>query len=285
MARLASRLAVVGAGRMAEAICGGMMKGALLEPAALHIYDTNRGRVELFQQRWPGANTHESSSSAVAGADVVLLAVKPQQMASALALVRSTISPSALVVSIAAGCPISMFTEALPKVPAIVRSMPNTPAMIGQGMTVWAATDGCSERQREQAKLLLGCFGDEMFVDDERYLDMATALVGSGPAYVYLLIEAWVDTGVHMGFPRDVSERLVLQTVQGSTSLLEQSDKHVAALRNDITSPGGTTAAAIYSADQGGFRTTVADAIWAAYRRSLELGGKDSNVGPGRSRK
>ena len=152
-------------------------------------------------------------------------------------------------------------------------------------MTVWAATDGCSERQREQAKLLLGCFGDEMFVDDERYLDMATALVGSGPAYVYLLIEAWVDTGVHMGFPRDVSERLVLQTVQGSTSLLEQSDKHVAALRNDITSPGGTTAAAIYSADQGGFRTTVADAIWAAYRRSLELGGKDSNVGPGRSRK
>jgi pyrroline-5-carboxylate reductase len=158
-------------------------------------------------------------------------------------------------------------------------------AVIGQGMTVWAATAACSEPQLGQAQALLGCFGDEVRVADEQYLDMATALVGSGPAFTLLFMEAMIDAGVHMGFPRDTAKKLVQKTVEGSAALVAQSPtQHIAQLRNDITSPGGTTAAAIYSCDQGGFRTTVADAIWAAYRRSLELGGEDSRVGPGRSK-
>ena len=122
------------------------------------------------------------------------------------------------------------------------------------------------------------------YVAEENYLDMATALVGSGPAYVFMFMEAMIDTGVQLGFPREVATKLVLQTVAGSTAYALESGAHVATLRNDITSPGGTTAAALYSAERGGFRTTVSDSIWAAYRRSLELGGRDSNVGPGRAK-
>ena len=255
-----------------------------LQPASdTHVFDVNQARMDLYTRRWPGIVTHTSASECVTDCDVVLLSVKPQHMAAVLTEVGPSLKSSALLVSIAAGCPISLF-EQHAKSGAICRAMPNTPAMIGRGMTVWTTTRGCTEEQRDQAKRLLSCFGEELYVQDEQYLDAATALVGSGPAYVFLFMEAMVDTGVHMGFPREVAERLVLQTVEGSTAYLKSSNQHVAKLRNDITSPGGTTAAAIYSADRGGLRTTIADSIWAAYRRSLELGGNDSRVGPGRSR-
>jgi len=279
---IARRLAVIGAGKMAEAIVGGMMKRGVQSAGKTHIYDTNAARMKHFTTTWTGMYRHDSVEAAVDGADVVLLAVKPQHMGVVLDSM-SALPSSAMVISIAAGCQISLFEQKLPT-PSIVRSMPNTPAMIGQGMTVWTSV-GCSEEQIDAAKQLLACCGDEVYVQEEHYLDMATAIVGSGPAYVYMFIESMIDTGVHMGFPRETAERLVLKTVEGSTAYLKQSDKHVVALRNDITSPGGTTAAAIYTADEGAFRTTIANSIWAAYRRSLELGGKDSNVGPGRSQR
>lgn len=274
---------MVGAGKMAEAIVTGLMRAKLQPAAATHIYDPNPHRVDLYRQTWPGLVSHPTVSACVEDSDVVLLSVKPQHMPTVLDAIKSTVHKDALIVSIAAGCPISQFTSVLPT-SAVVRSMPNTPAMVGEGMTVWTATLECSEAQREQARSLLSSIGEEVFVADESYLDMATALVGSGPAYTYLFIESMVDTGVHMGFPRDVAEKLVIKTVEGSVAYLKRSDKHVASLRNDITSPGGTTAAAIYAAQSGGFSTTLSDAIWAAYRRSLELGCKDSNVGPGRAR-
>jgi len=278
------RLSVIGCGKMAEAMVSGLMRGKLQPPGKLHLFDPNAQRIAGFQKLWPGVVAHEDASTAVETADLILLSVKPQHMSSVLDEIKGSVPSDALVVSIAAGIPISQFMEALPT-PSVVRSMPNTPAMIGQGMTVWTATGGCSDAQREQARGLLSSFGEEHFVTDETYLDMATAVSGSGPAYTYLFLESMIDTGVHMGFPRDVAEKLVIQTVEGSVAYLKQSDKHVAALRNDITSPGGTTAAAIYAANQGGFGTTVADTLWAAYRRSLELGGRDSRVGPGRSRR
>lgn len=283
MASLCKRFSVVGAGKMAEAMVSGLMRGSLQPAVATHIFDPNRHRVELYQQQWPGIVGHESAAACVEGSDLVLLSVKPQHMPSVLESIRESVSNDALIVSIAAGCPISQFSNGL-ATDNIVRSMPNTPAMVGQGMTVWTATSECSEDQRAQARTLLSSMGDEAYVDQEEYLDMATAIVGSGPAYTFLFMEAMIDTGVHMGFPRDVAEKLVTKTVEGSVAYLRQSDKHVAALRNDITSPGGTTAAAIYRSEHGGFRTTVSDTVWAAYRRSLELGGKDSNVGPGRSK-
>jgi pyrroline-5-carboxylate reductase len=159
-------------------------------------------------------------------------------------------------------------------VPAVVRVMPNTPAQIGLGISVWAATEATTEMQRAQALAILQALGEEEYVGDEGYLDMATALSGTGPAYAFLLMEAMVDAGVHLGFSRHVSERLVIETLRGSVEYARQSPKHLAALRNQVTSPGGTSAEALYHLEKGSLRTVLSRAIWAAYQRSQALGGQ-----------
>jgi len=158
--------------------------------------------------------------------------------------------------------------------------MPNTPAQIGQGITVWTATPEVPEAQHEQARMLLGALGDEIYMDDERYLDMATALSGTGPAYVFMFMEALIDAGVHMGFSRRDAERLVMQTIRGSVAYAEASGLHPAQLRNQVTSPGGTSAEAIYHMEKGGLRTVISRAVWAAYRRSVALGGGGDSRNP-----
>jgi pyrroline-5-carboxylate reductase len=150
--------------------------------------------------------------------------------------------------------------------------MPNTPAQIGEGMTVWAASPEVTEQQKGWARTILGSFGRQLAVDDENYLDMATAINGTGPAYVFTVLEAMIDAGVHLGLPRYMAEELAQQTMLGSVLYAMQSGKHAAELRNAVTSPGGTTAAAVYELERGGLRTVLSDAIWAAYRRSAELG-------------
>jgi pyrroline-5-carboxylate reductase len=151
--------------------------------------------------------------------------------------------------------------------------MPNTPAQIGQGMSVWMSTSEVEPRQREQAQMILRALGEEIAVDDEDYLDMATALSGTGPAYVFLFMEALIDAGVHLGFSRRVAQQLVLQTLQGSVAYARQSNLHPAELRNQVTSPGGTSAEALYQLEKGGLRTVLSRAIWAAYQKSRYLGG------------
>ena len=175
------------------------------------------------------------------------------------------------MLSIVAGASIKKIGAGL-KHKAIIRSMPNTPGQIGEGITVWTASHETSAEQREMAQKILGALGQEVFVEDESYLDMATALSGTGPAYVFLFTEALIDAGVHMGFPRRIAEQLVLQTIKGSASFYEQAEKHPAALRNQVTSPGGTSAEALYYLEKAGFRTAISRAVWAAYQRSLELG-------------
>jgi pyrroline-5-carboxylate reductase len=155
---------------------------------------------------------------------------------------------------------------------AVVRSMPNTPGQIGEGITVWAASREVTEAQQKTARSILSALGDEVYVEDEAYLDMATALSGSGPAYVFLFTEALIDAGVHMGFPRRIAEQLVLQTIKGSASFYQSAARHPATLRNQVTSPGGTSAEALYYLEKAGFRTAISRAVWAAYQRSLELG-------------
>jgi pyrroline-5-carboxylate reductase len=170
-----------------------------------------------------------------------------------------------------AGASIQKIGRAL-KHQAVVRSMPNTPGQIGEGITVWTASARTSQEQREMAQQILGALGEEVFVEDESYLDMATALSGSGPAYVFLFTEALIDAGVHMGFPRRIAEQLVLQTIKGSVAYYHHAERHPATLRNQVTSPGGTSAEALYYLEKAGFRTALSRAIWAAYQRSLELG-------------
>ena len=150
--------------------------------------------------------------------------------------------------------------------------MPNTPARIGNGMTVWYATPETTEDQRAQAKALLSALGAELEVEDEKWVAMATAVSGTGPAYVFLVMEALIDAAVHLGFPRHVAHDLVIETLEGSTRFAKQSGDHPAVLRNMVTSPAGTSAAAIHELESGRLRTVLSEAVFAAYHRTVELG-------------
>jgi pyrroline-5-carboxylate reductase len=211
--------------------------------------------------------------AAVNQADVVVLSVKPQQLDKVLAELHTLIKSSALVLSTVAGAPIEKIAVGLAH-SCVVRSMPNTPAQIGEGITVWTAMPSVSAEQKEMARQLLCALGDEIFVEEETYLDYATALSGTGPAYVFLFMEAMVDAGVHLGFPRRIAEQLVAKTVRGSVDYYwgREDPLHLASLKNQVTSPGGTTAYALYYLEKAGFRTAISRAIWAAYERSRELG-------------
>ena len=207
----------------------------------------------------------------MAGSDFVVLSVKPQVLPSVMIELKGRIQPEALVFSIVAGMPISAMRSGLAH-DAIVRTMPNTPAQLGEGMTVWTASPDVSEGQKNQARTLLQAMGLEMYVSNEGALDMATAVSGTGPTYVFLLMEALVDAAVHLGFSRRQARVLVIQTVLGSALYAKESELHLAQLRNQVTSPGGTSAEAVYQLEKGSLRTVLSKAIWAAYKKSRLLG-------------
>lgn len=264
------RIAVIGAGIMGEAMISGMLRKDLVPPEQIMATELRAERRDEIAQRY-GVQVTDDNVAAVHWAQVAVFAVKPQTLPRLLPELRGTLNDGELVISIVAGAPIRHFAELLNH-PQVVRSMPNTPAQIGEGMTVWTSAEAVTEAQRGWARTILGSFGHEQYVDDENYLDMATALSGTGPAYFFLLMEAMVDAGVHLGFPRYMAQKLVLETMYGSVLYAQQSGKHLAELKNGVTSPGGTTAAALYELERGGLRTVLTDAIWAAYRRSAELG-------------
>ncbi|MFA5079571.1 MAG: pyrroline-5-carboxylate reductase, partial [Dehalococcoidia bacterium] len=180
---------------------------------------------------------------------------------------------SQLVISIAAGITLGTMAQSL-KQAALVRAMPNTPAQVGRGMTVWTSSGELSGKKHEMARRILASLGDELYLKDEKYLDMATAVSGSGPAYVFLFMEALIDAGVHIGLTRDVAQKLVVETVAGSAEAMKKTARHPAELRNMVTSPGGTTAEALHRLESGGLRSLVANAVLAAYEKSQSLGRK-----------
>jgi pyrroline-5-carboxylate reductase len=263
------KIAFIGSGVMAEAMIAGLLRKKLAKPADIVAAGPRGERGNDLQKKY-GIKTAIDNSSAVVGADVVVLSVKPQRLTDVMRSLKG-IRADALVLSIIAGASMRKIGSGL-KHKAVVRSMPNTPGQIGQGITVWTSSKEVTGEQQEMARAIIGALGDEVFVEDESYLDMATALSGSGPAYVFLFTEALIDAGVHMGFPRRIAEQLVLQTIKGSASFYEQAGRHPATLRNQVTSPGGTSAEALYYLEKAGFRTAISRAIWAAYQRSLELG-------------
>lgn len=265
-----SNIAFVGSGTMAEAVISGLLSKEMATAGRLIASGPREERglalAERYGVRWTTRNLDAAS-----GADIVVLGVKPQMLARVLPELRGQIRPDALVLSIAAGVKVETLAQGLEHA-NVVRSMPNTPAQIGEGITVWIAAPAVSEQQRAEARALLSALGPEVEADYEDQLDMATALSGTGPAYVYLFMEALVDAGVHLGFSRRVAEQLVIQTVKGSVDFYQHSPSHLARLRNQVTSPGGTTAEALYYLDKAGFRTAISRAVWAAYQRSVELG-------------
>jgi pyrroline-5-carboxylate reductase len=271
---LEKKITFIGSGAMAEAMISSLLRQKLARPENLHASDNHKERVVELQEKY-GIQPFTNNNQAVVHADVVVLSVKPQRLTEVLNNLKDAIPSGAVILSIVAGATIEKISKGL-KHSAVVRSMPNTPAQIGEGITVWIASPSVSEAQKETARTILGAFGQEINVDDENYLDMATALSGTGPAYVFIFMEAMIDAGVHMGFSRRVSEQLVVQTLRGSVdyyqAINQKSSVHVAALKNEVTSPGGTTAEALYYLEKAGFRTAISRAIWAAYQRSLELG-------------
>ena len=262
-------IAFIGPGVMAEAMIAGLLHKKLAKPENIIAAGPREERGTDLKEKYK-IQTSLDNASAASHADVVVLSVKPQRLTEVMKSIKG-IRPDALVLSIIAGANIKKISAGL-KHKSVVRSMPNTPGQIGEGITVWTSSKEVTEEQQATARAILGALGEEVFVEDESYLDMATALSGSGPAYVFLFTEALIDAGVHMGFPRRIAEQLVLQTIKGSASFYEQAGRHPATLRNQVTSPGGTSAEALYYLEKAGFRTALSRAIWAAYQRSLELG-------------
>lgn len=265
-----ARLCFIGSGAMGEAMIGGLLNKKAVQTSQLIGSDPTEQRRHYVASRFGIAVTN-NNSEAVQGAQIVILSVKPQVLPVVLRELKGKVAADALVLSIVAGARASSIAQALAH-PAVVRSMPNTPAQVGEGMTVWTATPKVSATQREQAAAILKALGKEIYVEDEKFLDMATAVSGTGPTYVFLMMEALMDAAVHLGFSRVIARDLVVQTVLGSAIYARDSQSHMAELRNMVTSPGGTSAEAIYQLEKGSMRTVLSKAVWAAYQRSVTLG-------------
>jgi pyrroline-5-carboxylate reductase len=264
------KIAFIGSGTMAEAMIRGLLTQKIVTADQIVAAGPRADRGQRLHDKH-GIHITVDNTQAAEDGQIVVLSVKPQVLKVVLPEIRGHLRRQDLVLSIIAGTPIERIANGLAHA-AVVRAMPNTPAQIGQGITVWTDTPEVSDGQQAQAKTILSSLGEEIYVDDEDYLDMATALSGSGPGYVFLLMEALIDAGVHMGFSRRVAGQLVFQTMRGSVEFAAQSGKHVAELRNQVTSPGGTTAEALYHMEKGGLRTVISRGIWAAYQRSIALG-------------
>jgi pyrroline-5-carboxylate reductase len=280
------RLVFVGVGVMAESMIAGLLKRRLVAPAQISGSHPRAARRAELEAKYgirvvennreavaPDASVSSGDAAAHASGAIVILAVKPQKLGGVLNELKDALRPDDLVVSIVAGARIETMAGALLH-PAIVRAMPNTPAQVGEGMTVWTATAQVDETRERQVAAMLGALGSEMRVEEERQIDMATALSATGPTYIFLVMESLVDAGVHMGFSREVARELVLQTMLGSVRFAMESHKHPAELRNMVTSPGGTSAEAIYQMEKGSLRTVLSKAVYAAFQRAVALGQK-----------
>jgi pyrroline-5-carboxylate reductase len=264
------KVALIGGGAMGEAMLSAVLDNGLSTPQTICVSDAKEERRQYLKDKYHVAVTKDSRR-AVGRSDIVVLAIKPQNLNEVMTDLNSQLEPSQLALSIIAGAKISTLRHGLNH-GHIVRVMPNTPAQIGAGISVWTATPEVSAKQKEWAGSILGTMGKEIYVDDEKYLDMVTAVSGSGPAYFFFFVESLIDSAVHIGLSPDTAKELVLQTMLGSGQLIEKSGKPPAELRRMVTSPGGTTAEALLQLEKGGFNSLVRQAVTAAYKKAKELG-------------
>ena len=214
---------------------------------------------------------HQGNLDAVKEADLLILAIKPQDLPVIFQELGERLRPEQAVVSIIAGAKMSTLSKGLSH-ESIIRVMPNTPAQIGQGMSMWTCSRQVSDQHREFTRSIVSTVGKEIYVDDEKYMDMATALSASGPAYVFMIIEALIDAGVYVGLPRDMARTMALQTVYGSTQMVMETGRHPADLKDMVVSPGGTTAEGLQVLERAGVPAAIVDAVNAAFQKSIKLG-------------
>jgi pyrroline-5-carboxylate reductase len=262
-------LAFVGSGVMAEAMIAGLLNKKLVAPTQITASHPQTKRTQELAQRL-GIISLTSNREAIKEAHIILVCVKPQRLKAVFSDLRGHIKETQLIISIAAGANLASLAGGLYH-QAVVRVMPNTPSQIGLGMSVWSCTNEVNPEQKTQVKAILSALGTEMFFEEEKFVDMATAVSGTGPAYVFLLMEAMIDAAVHLGFSRQDARTLVTQTLLGSILFAEQTQKHPAELRNMVTSPNGTSAEALYQLEKGGLRTVLSKAIYAAYQKTAVL--------------
>jgi pyrroline-5-carboxylate reductase len=270
-------LSFIGCGVMAESIIAGLLRQNLVPPDRIFGSHPREARRQELVTKY-GIQMFESNADAAAkirglSNPVIVLSVKPQRLSRVFEDLKGTVLPDSLVISIVAGARLATISNELGTDHA-VRAMPNTPSQIGAGITVWNCGDKVSEGERERVRGLLNALGKELFVETENMIDMATSLSATGPTYIFMVMEALTDAGVHLGFSRDLAKELVQETMLGSVKFAMESHKHPAELRNMVTSPGGTSAEAIYQMEKGSLRTVLSKAVYAAYRRAAALGEK-----------
>jgi len=267
---LQEKIGVIGAGKIGSAIARGVIRAGLANKDNVMASDVSDALRQSIGQEL-GVQTTPDNSKVCDFADIVILAVKPQIVDSVAKEIAKTIGKSKLVVSVAAGVPLSRIESQLAQGARVVRVMPNIPCVVGAGAAGFAGGAHATAADLEKVGAILNSFGIGMPVE-EKYLDAVTGLSGSGPAYVFLFMEALADGGVQVGLPRDVALKLAIQTVYGAARMALESNKHLGELKDEVTSPGGTTIAGLYAMEQKGFRGTVIDAVVNATRRSQELG-------------
>jgi pyrroline-5-carboxylate reductase len=262
---------------MAESMIAGLLNERLIKPDFItgsHPRDTRRRELsDKYGVQMVESNAHAARSTGNTSDSAVVITVKPQRMTHVLNDLKGAVSKNSLVISIVAGARIETISRAL-ETDLVVRAMPNTPAQIGAGITAWTCGDSVESDERSRVRRLLGALGKELYVETENMIDMATSLSATGPTYIFMVMEALTDAGVHLGFSRDIAKELVQETMLGSVKFAMESHKHPAELRNMVTSPGGTSAEAIYQMEKGTLRTVLSKAVYAAYKRAVELGKK-----------
>lgn len=265
------RIAFIGGGIMAEAIISGIIESRIAIPEEIRVGEPIEARRRYLEDTY-ALSAYSNNKTALDAAALTILAVKPQSLSYVLPTLKGTLDENNVVISIVAGGSMQMLADGLNH-QAIIRVMPNTPAQIRAGMSVWTSSSSVSEDKRSTTKRILGTLGEEFYTDDENFIDMATALSASGPAYVLLFIESLIDAGVYLGMARDAARELTLQTILGTTQLVKETGRHPADLKDMVTSPGGTTIEALRAFENGGFRATIFSAVKAAHQKSQELGG------------
>jgi pyrroline-5-carboxylate reductase len=272
-----SRLAFIGCGVMAESMIAGLLRREIVSSSQIVASHPRAERRRELTDKF-GIEMFELNADAVKAlpenAGTVILSVKPQRIGRVLSDLEGVVETSHLVISIVAGARIKTISEALSN-ELVVRAMPNTPSQIGSGMTAWTCPEAVDDEHRAQVRTMLSALGKELYVETENMIDMATSLSATGPTYIFMVMEAMTDAGVHLGFSREIAKELVQQTMLGSVLFAMESHKHPAELRNMVTSPGGTSAEAIYQMEKGTLRTVLSKAIHAAYKRAVELGKRD----------
>ncbi|MBF0610009.1 MAG: pyrroline-5-carboxylate reductase [Magnetococcales bacterium] len=264
------KLAFAGGGNMAQAMISGLVAHGC-SAARLRVADPDSQKLQEIFHRF-GVSIFEENRAAVSPANVVVLAVKPGLVPTVLEEISPVLAPDALVISIAAGVTLATLQRHLPAKQPVVRAMPNTPALVGEGITVMIPAATCDSAKAETARNVLESMGEVVEIDNESLMDGVTALSGSGPAYVYLMLEALSDGGVACGLPRTLADKLAVKTMLGSAKLVQESGKHPAILKNQVTSPAGTTIAALLELEKAGLRGTLMQAVMAAWQRSRQLG-------------